>query len=315
MNSKKIESKNSRIVVFGQGLVGSALLRLLKKEGYKNVVSKSRKEVDLLDANVVNKFFEKEKPEYVFLAAAKVGGIMANITYPADFVFQNITIQNNVIQNAYLHKVRKLLFVGSSCVYPRSCPQPMKEEYFLTGKPEETNLSFAVAKIAGISMCQSYNKQYGTNFISVMPANLYGPKDNFDPKGSHFLPALIRKFHEAKVNAGDVTLWGTGKPKRELLHVDELAKACLFLMNNYNDSEIINIGTGKDATIKELALIVKKVIGFNGKILWDTSKPDGSPRKLLDVKKINKLGWKNKVDLKDGVSSTYKWFLENIYNK
>lgn len=314
MSNKKIESKNSKIVVFGHnGKLGTALVKKLQKSGYKKIITKSRKELDLFDANSVNKFFQKEKPEYVFLAAAKVGGITANIKYPVEFIYENVTIQNNVIHSAYLNKVKKLLFLGSTCIYPRVCPQPMKEEYFLTAKPEETNLSYAIAKIAGISMCQSYNKQYGTNFISAMPANLYGPNDHFDPEKSHVLPALIKRFHEAKEgNAESVTLWGTGKPRREFLYVDDLADACLFLMNNYNDTEIINVGSGEDISIKELAGVIKKIVGFKGKVLWDISKPDGNPRRLLDNKKIIKLGWESKTDLENGINTTYKWYLENL---
>ncbi len=317
MTSNKIESKNSKIALLGHsGLLGSSLHKLLIKKGYKNIITKNKKELNLLDQKSVEKFFEKEKPEYVFLTAGKVGGIKANINHPAEFIFENITIQNNVIHSAYLNKVKKLLFLGSTCVYPRVCPQPMKEEYFLTGKPEETNLAYAVAKNAGVLMCQSYNKQYGTNFISIMPANLYGPNNHFDPEQSHVLAALIKRFHEAKIgNVKEVTLWGTGKPRREFLYVDDLADACLFLMNNYNDSEIINIGTGKDVSIKQLAEVTKKITGYKGKILWDTTKPDGNPRRLLDSKKINKLGWKSKVDLEKGVNLTYKWYLENIAKK
>ncbi len=309
-------NKKSKIYVAGhRGLVGSALVRKLEKESYKNLIIRTHKELDLTDSVAVRKFFEKEKPEYVFMAAAKVGGIMANKTYPADFIYQNLIIETNIINNSYLNKVKKLLFLGSSCIYPRECPQPIKEDYLLTSKLEPTNEPYAIAKIAGIIMCQSYNRQYGTNYISLMPTNLYGPNDNFDLQNSHVLPALIRKFHEAKKNnSKEVTLWGTGKALREFLHVDDLALACLFLMNNYNDSGIVNVGTGKDISIKNLAQNIQKIVGFKGKIVWDTSKPDGPPKKLLNVKKINKLGWKSKISVDDGLAKTYKWYLENEKN-
>lgn len=291
------------------GLVGSAIVRELKKQGYANLVYKTRKELDLLDPVAVSKFFAEEKPEYIFLAAAKVGGIMANKNYPADFIYENLTIQMNIINNSYLNKAKKLLFLGSSCIYPRMCPQPIKEEYLLTSELEPSNKAYAVAKIAGIVACQSYNQQYGTNFISVMPTNLYGPNDNFDLETSHVLPAMIRKFHDAKVNnKSEMTLWGTGVAQREFLHVDDLANACVFLMNNYNDSEIVNIGTGEDLSIKELAKMIKDVVGYKGKINWDSTKPDGTPRKLLDVSKLNNLGWKYKIKLSDGLKTTYEYF-------
>lgn len=301
---------DSKIFVAGhKGLVGSAITRTLQKQGYTNLIIKTRQELDLLDKIAVKNFFEAEKPEYVFLAAAKVGGIMANSTFPADFIYQNLVVQNNVIHNAYLSKVKKLLFLGSSCIYPRECPQPIKESYLMTGKLEPTNEAYAVAKIAGIKLCQAYNKQHGTNFISLMPTNLYGPNDNFDLINSHVLPALIRKFHEAKNEKNkEVILWGTGLPKREFLHVDDLAAACLFLMNKYNDSEIINVGTGKDIAIKELAEIIQKIIGYKGNIVWDSTKPDGMPRKLLDVNKINSLGWKQQTPMDIGIKNTYEWF-------
>lgn len=290
-------------------MVGSALAKKLSQEGYNNLILKTKKEVDLLDSVAVKKFLETERPEYVFLAAAKVGGIMTNNTYPADFIYENLTIQNNIIHNAYLAKTKKLLFLGSSCIYPKNCPQPIKEEYLLTGGLEPTNKAYAIAKIAGIVECQSYNKQYGTNFISVMPTNLYGPNDNFDLKTSHVLPALIRKFHEAKINnKKEVKAWGTGNPKREFLHVDDLADACVFLMNNYNESNIVNIGTGEDISIKELTETVKKIINFEGKIKWDATKPDGTPRKLLDISRLNNLGWKHKIELEEGIKNTYKWY-------
>jgi len=306
-------NKNSKIFVAGhRGLVGSAIARNLQKRGYGNLVLKTREELDLLNAEAVANFFAAEKPEYIFLAAAKVGGIMANKTYPADFIYQNLTIQNNIIYNSYLNGVKKLLFLGSSCIYPKFAEQPMKEEYLLTGELELTNRAYAIAKIAGIIECQSFNEQYGTKFISVMPTNLYGPKDNFDLESSHVIPALIRKFHEAKENNdGKVIVWGTGSPKREFLHVDDLADACVFLMNNYDSSDIINIGTGEDMTIKELAEAIKEVVGFAGEIEWDASKPDGTPRKLLDVSRLHNLGWKHKINFKEGLKETYKWFKEN----
>jgi GDP-L-fucose synthase len=258
-------------------------------------------------------FFQKEKPDYVFLAAARVGGIMANKNYPADFIYQNLQIQNNIIHNAYLGNVGKLLFLGSSCIYPKYADQPIKEDSLLTGELEPTNEPYAIAKIAGIKMCQSYNRQHGTEFISAMPTNLYGPGDNFDPETSHVLPALIRKFHEAKENGREkVTLWGTGSPKREFLYVDDLADSCVFLMNNYNENEPINIGTGQDISIQELAEMIKGITGFQGEIEWDTSKPDGTPRKLLDVSRLHNLGWQHQTELKDGIQRTYEWYLNNI---
>ncbi len=306
--------KNSKIFIAGhKGLVGSAILRALTEEGYKNIIVRTRDQLDLLDQKAVSEFFKKEKPEYVFLAAAKVGGIMGNLTYPADFIFQNLTIETNVIRSAYENKAKKLLFLGSSCIYPRECPQPIKEEYLLTGPLEETNKAYAVSKIAGIIMCQSFNKQYGTNFISLMPTNLYGPNDNFDLENSHVLPALLRKFHETKLNkkikiAESVSIWGTGSSMREFLHVDDLASACVFLMNNYDDPEIINVGTGEELSIKELALLIKEIVGFKGEIKWDSSKPDGTPRKLLDVEKIHNLGWQHKIKLEAGLKTTYEWY-------
>jgi GDP-L-fucose synthase len=305
--------KNSKIYIAGHnGLVGSALVRILRENGYQNLVLKNRQELDLTSNSQVKDFFEKEKPEYVFLAAAKVGGIMANKSYPADFIRDNLLIQTNIIDESYRNKVKKLLFLGSSCIYPKNAPQPIKEEYLMTGKLEETNEAYAIAKITGITMCQSYNRQYGTNFISVMPTNLYGINDNFDRESSHVLPAMIRKFEDAKNKREEkMVLWGTGKPEREFLFVDDLADACLFLMNNYNDSSIINIGTGKDLPIKELANLVKDIVGYTGEIVWDTTKPDGTPKKLLDVSKINSLGWKYNVDLKDGIGIVYDWFKDN----
>jgi GDP-L-fucose synthase len=307
-------NKESKIYIAGHnGLVGSAIKRNLEKQGFENLIYKTREELDLMDEQAVQDFFEKEKPEYVFLAAAKVGGIVANRDYPADFIYQNLKIQNNIIYQAYKKKVKKVLFLGSSCIYPRECPQPIKEEYLLTGELEKTNEAYAIAKIAGIKMCQSFNRQHGTKFISVMPTNLYGPNDNFDLKTSHVLPALIRKFHEAKIeNKKEVEMWGTGKAKREFLHVDDLAEACVFLMDNYEDDEIINIGTGEDLSIADLADTIKRVVGYQGKTVYDTSKPDGTPRKLLDVSKIHNLGWKHKIDLETGIKETCKWYLKTI---
>ncbi len=305
--------KNSKIYIAGhQGLVGSAIIRNLQNQGYVNLVVKTRQELDLLDDIAVIKFFKKEKPKYIFLAAAKVGGIMANNSYPAEFIYQNLKIQNSIIHNAYLHKTKKLLFLGSSCIYPKFSKQPIKEKYLMSGELEPTNRAYAIAKIAGIEMCRSYNKQYKTNFISAMPTNLYGPNDNFDLENSHVLPALIKKFHEAKIkNKKEITLWGTGKPKREFLHVDDLADACVFLMQNYNDSDIINIGTGEDLSIKKLAENIKKIIGFKGNIKWDYSKPDGTPKKLLDVSKLHKLGLRHKIKLKQGIKITYEQYKNN----
>ncbi len=305
--------KNSKIYVAGhRGLVGSAIVRALQGQGYNNLVLKTHQELDLLDQSAVKKFFEQEKPEYVFLAAAKVGGIMANKTHPADFIYSNLAIQTNVIHNAYAHGVKKLLFLGSSCIYPKLCPQPIKEEYLLTSELEPTNKAYALAKIAGIIMCQSYNEQYGTNFISLMPTNLYGPYDNFDLKSAHVMPAMIKKFHKAKTdNEPQVVMWGTGNAKREFLHVDDLADASLFLMENYHDSAIINVGTGEDVTIKELAEKVRAVVGYEGEIIWDTTKPDGTPRKLLDVSKLHALGWKHTTPLDHGIAATYTWYKEN----
>jgi len=307
-------NKKLKIYVAGHnGLVGSAILRKLKKEGYHNFILRSRVQLDLLDQKSVAEFFEDEKPDYVFLAAAKVGGILANQTYPADFIYENLQVQNNVIYQAYKNKVKKMLFLGSSCIYPKLASQPIKEEYLLTSGLEETNIGYAIAKIAGLMTCQLFNRQYGTNFISVMPTNLYGPNDNFNLKTSHVLPALIRKFHEAKIeNKESVEIWGTGSAKREFLHVDDLADACFFLMNNYDGSEILNIGTGNDLTIKELAEIIKKIVGYQGKISWNTTKPDGTPRKMLDVTKLHDLGWHHQIELPKGIKITYDWYLNNI---
>ena len=303
-------NKDSKIHVAGHnGLVGSAIVRALQTQGYTNLILKTRQELNLLDQQEVADFFEQEKPEYVFLAAAKVGGILANQDFPADFIYQNLQIQNNIIHQSYLNKIKKLLFLGSSCIYPKNCPQPIKEEYLLTGELEPTNEPYAIAKIAGIKMCQSYNRQYGTNFISVMPTNLYGPNDNFDLNSSHVLPALIRKFHEAKINnRQEVIIWGTGIPRREFLHVDDLADACVFLMASYNSSDIINIGTGEDVTIKELTEIIKTVTAFQGGLSWDSTKPDGTIKKLLDVGRLHNFGWRHKIELSKGIESVYKWF-------
>jgi GDP-L-fucose synthase len=343
---------DSPIFVAGhKGLVGSAITRKLQSEGYSNLILRSHKDLDLMRQAEVEAFFKAEKPEYVFLAAAKVGGILANNTCPAEFIYENLLVQSNVIHCAYTSGVKKLLFLGSSCIYPRDCPQPMKEEYLLSGKLEPTNEPYAVAKIAGIKMCQAYNRQYGTRFISVMPTNLYGPGDNFDLETSHVLPALIRKFHEAKTkelevrggrleakeekqdsvsglkpawaddpptssersersSSASVTIWGTGTPRREFLHVDDLADACVFLMNHYEESEIINIGVGQDISISELADLIKDIVGFKGPIQYDRSKPDGTRRKLLDVSRLTRLGWQPEISLREGIEKTYRWYEE-----
>lgn len=305
---------DSKIYVAGhQGLVGSSIMRRLRAEGYNNFVLRTHQEIDLEIQRDVEELFNSERPEYVFLAAARVGGIFANNTYPADFIYNNLIIQANVINAAYKFGVKKLLFLGSSCIYPKFAPQPMKEEHLLTGKLEPTNEPYAIAKIAGILMCQAYNRQYGTNFISVMPTNLYGPNDNFDPLNSHVLPALIRKFHEAKIEGRPyVEVWGTGNPRREFLYVDDLAEACLFLMDSYNESEIINIGMGEDISIKELAYIIKEVVGYGGEIRFDLNKPDGSPRKLLDTGRIRALGWRPKISLREGIEKTYRWYKSQV---
>ena len=339
--------KTSKIYIAGhRGLVGSALVRKLTERGYTNLITRTHAELDLTRQTDVEASFKKERPEYVFLAAAKVGGIWANNTYPADFIYSNLMVQTCVLHSAYLYGVKKLLFLGSSCIYPKHCPQPMKEEYLLDGKLEPTNEPYSIAKIAGIKMCQAYNRQYDTNFISVMPTNLYGPNDNFELETSHVLPALIRKFHQAKVEAEaeqkksslnlnldlnlrqraqpqTVTVWGTGNPRREFLYVDDLADACMFLMENFSASpstltlastcdSIINIGWGKDISIKELALLIKEIIGFEGDVVFDSSKPDGMPRKLLDVGKLRQLGWQAKITLREGIRQTYQWFCENF---
>lgn len=298
---------NDKIYIAGhRGMVGSAILRQLKAEGYTNFILKTSSELDLRNQQAVADFFEQEKPDYVFLAAAKVGGIIANNTYRGDFIYENLMIQNNVIHQSYLNNVKKLMFLGSSCIYPKMAPQPLKEEYMLTGELEPTNEPYAIAKIAGIKMCDAYRDQYGCNFISVMPTNLYGPNDNYDLKNSHVLPAMLRKFITAKRNGdSSVTIWGTGSPKREFLHADDLAEACVFLMENYNESGLVNIGIGDDISILDLAILVKKVVGFEGEILTDTTKPDGTPRKLMDVSKLSNFGWKAKTTLEAGIQKVY----------
>jgi GDP-L-fucose synthase len=304
---------NSKIYVAGhRGLVGSAIVRKLRQESYTELLTATSKELDLREQAATRDFFAQERPDYVFLAAARVGGILANNTYPADFIYQNLMIEANVIESARLSGVKKLLCLGSTCIYPKMAAQPLKEEYLLTGPLEPTNEWYAVAKIAGIKMCQAYQRQYGCKFISAMPTNLYGPEDNFDLESSHVMPALIRKFHEAKVaNAPTVTVWGSGKPLREFLHVDDCAAACLFLMDQYDDEGIVNIGVGEDITIAELARLVGEVVGYQGDIVYDSSKPDGTPRKLVDTSKINGLGWRAGIPLQEGISSTYQWFLDN----
>ncbi|MRR06369.1 MAG: GDP-L-fucose synthase [Deltaproteobacteria bacterium] len=317
--------KKAKIYVAGhRGLVGSAIVRRLRAEGCTNLVLRTSKELDLKNTAAVAEFFAEEKPEFVFLAAAKVGGIVANESYPAEFIFNNLMIQSNVIHQAYLSGVKRLLFLGSSCIYPKLAPQPLKEEYLLTGPLEPTNDAYAVAKIAGITMCRAYNRQYSTRYLAAMPTNLYGPGDNFDLEKSHVLPALIRKFHGAKCAGTDtVTVWGTGAPYREFLHVDDLADACLFLMNlpedtfsslltRHSSPALINIGSGEEVTIRELALLVKEVVGFEGELIFDSSKPDGTPRKLCDVSKLHALGWRHRTRLEEGIRSTYEWYRENL---
>lgn len=306
-------NKTDKIFVAGhRGLVGSAIVRKLQEQGYTNIITRTSKELNLTSQQAVNEFFAAEKPDYVFLSAAKVGGIHANDTYPAEFIRDNLQIQTNVIDAAYKNKAKKLLFLGSSCIYPKFAPQPMKEEHLLTGPLEPTNEWYAIAKIAGIKMCQAYRKQYGFNAISLMPTNLYGPGDNFNLENSHVLPALIRKFHDAKEqNKPEVEVWGTGTPRREFLHVNDLADASVYLMKNYDGAEIINVGVGEDVTIRELAEMVKDAVGYNGKLTFNTSKPDGTPRKLLDVSRLSAQGWKAKIALRDGIKATYKWFLDH----
>ena len=301
---------NSKIYIAGhRGMVGSAIMRNLQSKGYNNIITRVSKELDLRNQQAVSDFFSTEKPEYVFLAAAKVGGIQANNVYRADFIYENLMIQNNVIHNSYLSGVKKLMFLGSSCIYPKMAPQPLKEEYLLTGLLEETNEPYAIAKIAGIKMCESYKRQYGCNFISVMPTNMYGPNDNYNLNNSHVLPALIRKFHDAKENnLPSVEMWGTGTPMREFLHADDLGDACVFLMNNYDGEQFVNIGSGTDLTIKDLALLIKDIVGYKGEIVHDLSKPDGTPRKLMNVSYLHSLGWKHKIELPEGIKQVYEDF-------
>jgi len=303
--------KSAKIYVAGHnGMVGSAIVRKLVEKGYENIITRNSKELDLRNQQLVADFFAAEQPEYVFLAAAKVGGIIANNTYRADFIYENLAIQNNIIHQSYLTGVKKLLFLGSSCIYPKMAPQPIKEQYLLTGLLEETNEPYAIAKIAGIKMCDAYRAQYGCNFISVMPTNLYGYNDNYHPQNSHVLPAMIRRFHEAKLNhAETVVIWGTGTPRREFLFADDLAEACYYLINNYNEPEPINAGTGVDISIKDLALLVKSIIGFEGKIEFDLTKPDGAPRKLMDVSRLHNAGWKHSINIDEGIKLAYEDFL------
>jgi len=305
--------KSAKIYVAGhRGMVGSSIVRGLQKRGFTNLITRNSSELDLKNQQAVDDFFALEQPEYVFLAAAKVGGIVANNTYRADFLYENLAIQNHVIHASYQNAVKKLMFLGSSCIYPKLAPQPLKESYLLTGPLEPTNEPYAIAKIAGIKMCEAYRDQYGCNFISVMPTNLYGPNDNYSLENSHVLPAMIRKFHEAKQNKlPSMTLWGTGSPMREFLHADDLAEACLYLMETYSERELVNVGTGEDVTIKELALLVQQIVGFEGEIIWDTSRPDGTPRKLMDVSKLHALGWKHQIQLKEGIQMAYQDFLTN----
>lgn len=306
--------KDAKIYVAGhRGLVGAAIVRRLRSQGFDNLIAATSRELDLREQGAVRAFFAERKPDYVFLAAAKVGGILANDTYPAEFIYDNLMMEANVIDAAYRSGAQKLLFLGSTCIYPKLAPQPLREEYLLSGPLEPTNEWYAVAKIAGIKLCQAYQRQYGARFISAMPTNLYGPGDNFDLEKSHVMPALIRKFHEAKVaEAPSVVVWGTGKPLREFLHVDDCARACVFLMENYDDAEIVNIGTGSDISIGDLAQLVKRVVGYAGEIVFDTAKPDGTPRKLVDVGRITALGWRPEIGLEEGVADAYRWFLENV---
>ena len=308
-----IHHEDAIFVAGHKGLVGSAIVRKLREKGYENLLLRTRSELDLTDQAAVRAFFESERPDHVVLAAAKVGGILANSTYPADFIYQNLAIEINIIHEAWRAGVQKLLFLGSSCIYPKLAPQPLKEEYLLTSSLEPTNEAYAIAKIAGLKMCEFYNRQYGARFISVMPTNLYGPGDNFDLETSHVLPAMIRKFHKAKARGDDsVTLWGTGTPRRELLHVDDLADACVFLLERYEDAGFLNIGVGEDVTIRELAELVRRVVGFDGNMFWDSAKPDGTPQKLLDVSKLKALGWSASTSLEAGIANTYGWYLEHV---
>lgn len=304
--------KKSKIYIAGhRGLVGNAILKELENQGYENLIFRTHKELDLMNKVEVEKFFEKEKPEYIFLAAAKVGGIQANKNFPVEFLYQNLEIQNNVIMSAYKNKVKKLMFLGSSCIYPKFCPQPMKEDYLLSSELEPTNEAYSIAKIAGLKLCEYLRREYGVDFISVMPTNIYGPNDNFNIETSHVIPSLIRRIHEAKIkNIPEVVIWGSGSTKREFMYVDDLAKALVFTMKNYSEEKFINIGTGVDITINELADLIKKIIGYKGKLINDISKPDGTPQKLLEVSKLNKLGWKYEVNLEKGLEKTYKWYLK-----
>ncbi|NML35825.1 GDP-L-fucose synthase [Chitinophaga sp. G-6-1-13] len=306
----------NKIYVAGhRGMVGSAIVRRLEKEGFNNIVTRTSGELDLRDQVAVAAFFEQEKPEYVFLAAAKVGGIVANNTYRGQFIYENLMIQNNVIHHAHLNQVKKLMFLGSSCIYPKMAPQPLKEEYLLTGPLEPTNEPYAIAKIAGIEMCDAYRAQYGSNFISVMPTNLYGPNDNYDLNNSHVLPAMLRKMHEAKVNnQPEVTLWGTGTPKREFLHADDMADACFHLMQHYDEKGLVNIGVGKDISIRELAELIREIVAYNGKLVFDTTKPDGTPRKLMDVTKLHSYGWNAAIDLEDGIRDVYEEVKKTLWS-
>ena len=313
-SSQNFVKSDARIYVAGhRGLVGSAIWRELQRQGYTNLIGRTRSEVNLMDTAAVKQFYDQEKPEYVFVAAAKVGGISANNTHPAEFLLENLQIQNNVIEQARLAGVKKLLFLGSSCIYPKLAPQPIKEEHLLTGPLEPTNEWYAIAKIAGLKLCQAFRRQYGSDFISAMPTNLYGANDNYDLQSSHVLPALIRKFHEAKVgHSATVTCWGTGSPLREFLHADDLAAACVFLMSHYSEEQTINVGSGSEITIRDLSELVKKVIGFSGEIVWDTTKPDGTPRKLMDSSRIFVLGWKPQIDLETGIRRAYDDFLKSL---
>ncbi|MGD1942867.1 MAG: GDP-L-fucose synthase family protein [Leptolyngbyaceae cyanobacterium] len=308
-----MDSQAKVFVAGHNGLVGGAIIQALKQQGYSNLVVRSSRELDLREQQAVENFFAAEKPDYVFLAAAKVGGIQANYIYRGEFLYDNLMIESNIIHSAYRHQVEKLLFLGSSCIYPKLCPQPMREDYLLTDALEPTNEPYAIAKIAGLKLCENYCRQYGVNFISAMPTNLYGVNDNFDLNNSHVLPALMRKFHEAKVNqASTVTVWGTGEPLREFLYVDDLADALIYLMKTYNDVDFVNVGTGQEVSIKELALTIQAVVGFEGDLVFDTTKPNGTPRKLLDVSRLNSLGWQAQTDLKTGIEKTYAWYLENV---
>lgn len=305
--------QSDKIFIAGhKGLVGSAITRALRKDGFNNLLERDRAQVNLLNQQQVNDFFAAERPDFVFLAAAKVGGIYANNTYRGEFIYDNLTIQSNVIEAARLYSTKRLLFLGSSCIYPRNCSQPMREEHLLTAPLEPTNEPYAIAKIAGIKMCEAYNNQYGTDFLSVMPTNLYGPHDNFNLETSHVLPALLRKVHEAKLaNAKNVTVWGSGTPKRELLHVDDMAAACIFMITQNDTKDIVNIGSGEEVTIRQLAELICEVVGFSGELIFDASKPDGTPRKLLDISRLTQLGWRPQIKLKEGIAHTYQWFLQN----